>query len=219
VPPYPRPDARNAGYGTPVIDGVMSAAEWATAARFDFQTNLPPFDGGGTAPASLFVMNDGSNLFFAVQISRPSYGGATNPGFIFDNNDDGCPEEGDDGFNMYVGLYSPVTLSDIHRFSCPGAPVNSVGCSTWDAEKNGTAAAGSDGIYTTVEMSHPLNSGDAFDIALRPGDTVGFHFSLRLFSLTPSCNYGWNCMADTELPAVSSYNAYVRIRTSGGPVH
>jgi hypothetical protein len=227
VSPYPRLVAKNAGYGTPVIDGVMNASEWATAARFDLQANLPPYDGGGTTPASVYVMNDGINLYFALKVARVAFGGATNPTFIFDNNDDNCPAEGDDGFGMYVGTYSPPVLSDIYRYSCPGAPLNSVGCSAYDMEQTrgilpagkteGRTAATNDGMFTYIEMTHPLNSGDALhDIALKPGDPVGFHFSLRLFSLTSSCNYGWNCMADTEVPAVSSYNAYVRITTAAG---
>ena len=227
VSPSPRLDALKAGYGTPVIDGVMNASEWSTAARFDFQANLPPFDGGGTTPASVYVMNDGVNLYFALKLASASFGGATNPSIIFDNNDDNCPAEGDDGFGMYVGTYSPPTLSDIYRYSCPGAPVNSVGCSAYDTETSrgilpagtteGRTAAKNDGTYTIIELSHPLNSGDGLhDLALRPGDSVGFHLSLRLFSQTTSCNYGWNCMADTEMPAIGSYNAYVRITTAAG---
>jgi hypothetical protein len=226
----PRPAASKAGYGTAVIDGVMAADEWKTAARIDFPANLPSNDGGGTTPASLYIMNDGSNLYFAIQVARTSFGGATNPMFLFDNNDDGCPWEGDDGFGMYVGIYSPPTLSDIYRYSCPGTPEGSVGCSAMDTESSrgilpagkieGQTAATNDGTFTIIEMSHPLNSGDALhDIALRPGDSAGFHLSLRLFSLTPACNFGAACYADTELPAGGSYNSYGRIMTAAGTSH
>src|SRR3990172_2087064 len=64
-------------YGIATIDGVMSPGEWDNAAKIDFQANVPAEDGGGTTPATLYVMNDGINLYLAVKISRPSFGVTT----------------------------------------------------------------------------------------------------------------------------------------------
>ncbi|MGE5172868.1 MAG: hypothetical protein ACM3MD_03470, partial [Betaproteobacteria bacterium] len=44
------------GYGTATINGTMDAGEWDHAGKFDFQANVPPSDGGGTTPATLYVM-------------------------------------------------------------------------------------------------------------------------------------------------------------------
>jgi hypothetical protein len=117
---------------------------------------------------------------------------------------------------MYVGIYSPPTFLDIYRYTCPGAPSNSAGCSALDTEttrgilpsgtNDGATAATNDGEFTVIEMSHPLRSGDGLhDFSLKPGDTVGFHFNLRLFSLTPACNFGSTCYADTAYPSDSYY--------------
>ena len=46
------------GYGTAVVDGVLSPNEWDRAAHYDFQANRSPAEGGGTVPATLFVMNE-----------------------------------------------------------------------------------------------------------------------------------------------------------------
>ncbi len=205
-------DTGISGYGTATIDGAMKPGEWDTATRIDFQANVPSYDGGGTTPATLYVMNDGTNLYFAVTIARTSFGGATNPVFEFDNNNNGIREDGDDGFGMYVGIYSPVTFLDTYRYTCPGSPAGSAGCSALDTEttrgilpagtNDGKAAATNDGHVTVIELSHPLDSGDHLhDFSLKPGDSVGFHFALRLFSLTPACNTGPSCYADTDVPA------------------
>ncbi len=56
-----------AGIGTPQIDGFIDEifGEWADAARIDFDLNLP---GCGSAPATLLVMNDAANLYWAVRV-------------------------------------------------------------------------------------------------------------------------------------------------------
>lgn len=203
------------GYGTATIDGGMSMGEWDKAARIDFQANIPSNDGGGTTPATLYVMNDKTNLYLAVRIARTSFGGATNPVFEFDNDNDGVREPGDDGYGMYVGIYSSATFLDAYRYTCPGSPAGSAGCSALDTEttrgilpagaNNGAAAAKNDGAYTIIEMSHPFNSGDRLhDFSLKYGDTVGFSLNLRLFSLTPACNFGPACYADTEFPGAGT---------------
>ena len=57
------------GYGTPVVDGVLSPNEWDAAGHFDFQANRSPSEGGGTVPATVFVMNDSTNLYLALRIA------------------------------------------------------------------------------------------------------------------------------------------------------
>ena len=55
------------GTGTPQIDGFIDEdfGEWTNAARMEFDLNLP---GCGSAPATLLVMNDAANLYWAVKI-------------------------------------------------------------------------------------------------------------------------------------------------------
>ena len=56
-----------AGIGIPQIDGFIDEifGEWADAARMNFDLNLP---GCGSAPATLLVMNDAANLYWAVRV-------------------------------------------------------------------------------------------------------------------------------------------------------
>src|SRR5207245_1341250 len=45
---------------TPTIDGVLSPGEWTSAGTEAFNVNLP---GGGSTQGTLYVMNDGVNLY------------------------------------------------------------------------------------------------------------------------------------------------------------
>ena len=199
------------GLGTATINGVFSPGEWNNAGSITFQANLPPNDGGGTTPTTLFAMNDGVNLYLGLKIARPSFGGATSPSFEFDNDHDGLREDGDDVFGMAVGLFSPATFIDAFRFFCFGGtaicgPADTAVLAGFPppGTNDGTTAATSDGSFTYIEISHPLNSADdAHDFSLSPGNTVGFAMNLRLFSLIPACNFGVNCFADTVFPPLS----------------
>jgi hypothetical protein len=86
------------GLGTPAVDGVLDTGEWDAAGRFDFTVSRPPEEGGGTTAATLYVMNDATNLYLAVKVfgsSLPS--GNSVLVFEFDNDHDGVwPESGED---------------------------------------------------------------------------------------------------------------------------
>ena len=195
------------GLGTATIDGVLAPHEWDGAATVGFLVNLPAHDGGGTTPATLSVMNDATNLYLALRIARPSFGGATNPTFQFDNDHDGGIASGDDIIGMIVGIFTPVVFFDAFRLPCPGDPPGTGGCGSDDVNAtppgsiNGAAAATNDGAFTTIEMVHPLNGPDhAHDFSLVAGQTVGFSLFLRLFALDPACNAAPDCYRDTSLP-------------------
>ena len=57
-----------------VVDGVLSPGEWDTAGHYDFPANRSPAEGGGTVPATLFVMNDATNLYLALRVSVTTLG-------------------------------------------------------------------------------------------------------------------------------------------------
>src|SRR5512140_130852 len=75
-------------FGSAVIDGIQSPGEWTGAARYDFAVQKPSSEGGGTTPATLFVMNDAVNLYLAVQVARPALD-RSSVTFEFDDNHDG----------------------------------------------------------------------------------------------------------------------------------
>ncbi|MGH8443384.1 MAG: hypothetical protein ACRETF_10845 [Nevskiaceae bacterium] len=196
------------GRGTAQLDGVISAGEWDDAGRIEFDARVPLHDGGGTVPATLLAMHDDANLYLAVKLRRPAYGGATQPIFEFDNDNDGVLfEPGDDIVHMFVGEFTAPQFWDVYRYPCPGSEDPSfAGCSARDVDgggsSDGAAAPGLDGTFTTIELSHPLDGADdAHDFSLAPGATVGFAFTLHWFSLDTACNFGNECSEDTNLMA------------------
>lgn len=182
------------GFGTATIDGVMSPVEWDNAIKIDFQANVPSSEGGGTTPATLYIMNDGLNIYFAVKVARPSFGYQTLLTVDFDNNNTGIPVEGDDAVQMYAGNATSPAFIDAYRCTCPGAPAGSAGCIIQDSSPNGcilpagtsdgSGAAINDGSLTVMEVSHLLNTKDTLhDMSLHQGSKVGYHVTLRLSDL------------------------------------
>jgi hypothetical protein len=159
------------GFGTPTIDGVISPGEWSAAGVISFQMNLPASEGGGTQPATVYVMNDATNIYFALTFARsPTV--TTSFGVEFDDNHNGAQDATEDVFvaNWDGGYYDDVRKSN----GTAPADVDESGTN------DGTAAAGNDGTNTIIEVSKPLNSGDANDFALSAGDTVGAGIFVRI---------------------------------------
>lgn len=170
--------------GTATIDGAMSPGEWASAASVIVPVNIPASEGGGTASATLYVMNDATQIYFAFKVPRAAL---TTSSFVmeFDNDNDGQSEAGDDGFVFNTDPFGPPSLFDIYRFPCPEAPAGSGGCSGFDDSDGGTtdgvgAVNISDG-FTIYEVSRPLNNADnAHDFSLNPGSKLGFSLFYRV---------------------------------------
>ncbi len=202
------------GLGTSTIDGVMSPGEWDNAAKVDFQASLPSSEGGGTTPATLYVMNDGLNLYMAVKIKRSSFGFQTNFLVDFDNNNDGIAEIGNDGLQMSIGNYVNLMFGDYYRYVKPGDPVGSDNgwqLDTADTVNMGTsdisAFAKNDGTYTIFELSHLLCSKDSLhDFCLKRGATVGFRATLQLYPLasTATSPKGVKPYAETVIPVAGT---------------
>jgi len=194
------------GRGTPVLNGTLAQSEWSGAATFDFDVNVP---GGGTTPARLYVMNDDTNLYFAVRVTRSVTDAYMGVVFLFDNNANGLfsdePfEEGDDAFgfttqNGFIDNY--YTL----RPPCPSGQI----CGFSDVDDGGTVdgagAFGSAGTDRIFELSHPLNStDDAHDLSRTLNQSVGMIVSVSI--LAQNANVG----SDTPYP--SGTHLYLRLR-------
>lgn len=156
-----------------VIDGVMSPGEWSGAATLPFMTSDAP----GLVPATLYVKVDATNLYLAIKIGRPTTGQQVGATFEFDNNDDGVAfEVGDD--QLIVSLAPGGSgINDAFR-DATGTTADHTSGGTTD----GDAAVGSDATSTTIEVVHPLNSGDTgHDIAISSAaPEVGMFFSVIL---------------------------------------
>jgi hypothetical protein len=168
----------------PTIDGIMSAGEWDDADTIDF---VSPHTGGAPAPIShtLYVMNDLDNLYLAIK--RYDYytsGSADWITFIFDNDDDGLLEIGDDVLKLQHTSSTPAQGEFLDMFNLGSYPTED---ENYGGTVDGEGAMGTDGTIRIFELSHPLNSGDygylnaeetetgPHDFSLAPGDTVGFN--------------------------------------------
>ena len=172
------------GSGTAVVDGVMSPGEWDNAGQITFQAKLPALEGGGTTPATVYVMNDTHNLYLAVRVQRAQLD-PSSIGFEFDNDHDGIREPGDDALLLNGHPIFGSGFFDSVRRTCAGDPPGTMYCAPNDApiggSNDGEGAAANDGTYSVYELSHPLNSADdANDVSLGPGQIVGFQVWVRL---------------------------------------
>jgi len=152
------------GYGTATVDGSIGAGEWAAAGK----VNFGPF-GPGPYTGTLYMMNDGTDLYMAVSISGdPDYGPGDFDSFValFDNDHDGVHEVGDD----MLGAGNPFAFADWYYLMPTWADDPPAG--TIDGQGAGSQFAPN---LNHFELSHPLDSADdAHDFSLSVGQTVGF---------------------------------------------
>jgi hypothetical protein len=201
------PDVSVFGAGTAVVDGVMSPGEWDNAGQITFPVNLPASTGGGTTPATLYVMNDTDNLYLALRVQRASLD-RSSVGFEFDNDHDGIREAGDDAIHLNGSPNFPSAFFDSFRGPCAGDPPGSLTCADNDnqvgATNDGQGAAANDGTDSVYELSHPLDSGDdPHDFSLGAGDVVGFQVWVRFIV------GGWpEGFGDTYFPTDYVLNAH-----------
>ncbi len=166
------PDLVLSGHGTASIDGVLSPGEWDHAGRTDVLVNIPAGGEGGTAQATLFVMNDEANLYLGWRIERRTPF-ATWLLFEFDNGDDGsAPGVGNSDIEWRFGdphgdAFDPRSYRGASRgYGHSGLE---------DLVPGGKAVAGDDGISYFYEISQPLDR-----LSLDPSGAVGFSFRVRL---------------------------------------
>lgn len=167
------PEVRLSSSGTAVVDGVRSPGEWDTAARVDFEIILPA---GGTTPATLYAMNDGTKLYLGVRIPGPHIGRG-GIAFEFDNDHDGVREQGDN-IALVTATEAGFTEGTLDGFRDHCGNPNPA-CGFRDADYGGTTdmvgAATNDGTAVFYEASVLLDTADdAHDFSLKVGDTVGF---------------------------------------------
>jgi len=155
------------GCGTPVVDGKVGSTEWASAGQFRLSVGTPD---RRSKPGTLYLMNDSFNLYVAVAFDQPA---ATPPNQMFIAFF--LPSGGVAGvdglsFDPAVGFSDRVNPSfDLLR----NVPDATLGGTT-----DGTAAFANNGFRSAYEFSHPLNSGDRWDVALSYGDTIPYAFTI-----------------------------------------
>lgn len=183
-----------AGYATPVIDGVRSPGEW------DDVVPRPVFT--GLTGSLLYVLNDNTNLYVALWVPDTSLSIIDQFRLRIDSDHDGLNMEGDDE----LGVTGTGIFFDLHY---AGGFWNQ-----GDAFSDGSAAAGpvdGGGFY---ELSHPLDSGDMYDMSIVAGDTIGLCVRYNPNGMT-SVNdiYPPDCMN-----SLNQQSLYVDVATSTGTV-
>ena len=145
--------AIGAGSGTPTIDGVRSPGEWDAA--------HPKAVFTGLAGSLLYVLLDDANLYVALWVPDATLTITDQFRLRVDGDHDGLNTQGDDELAVAgTGLFF-----DLHYDS-----------GFWnqgDPFSHGSAAAGLLDGGAFYELSHPLDSGDPFDISAAMGDTLG----------------------------------------------
>lgn len=149
----------------PKIDGNIEDEEWNTAAKVDL--NITSYNG------TIYVMNDGGNLYLAAKITDDDFGMGPNTWdvfmFLFDNDNDGVPEKGEDGLFCFTITGPPYDV--FYNVTEPAWPSDAADGGTVDGRHDETG----DGSYNYFECVHPLNSfDDAHDFSLKIGDIIGF---------------------------------------------
>jgi hypothetical protein len=183
------------GFGTATIDGVINSAEWQCAQHIDFNANLS----GGNAPATLYWMNDGSNLYLAVKVQRSVNDKINTLQFNFDNNASapasGIAETNDDiliedGATGFSDNYLTLKCTNSSQSSCGATDASGGGAA------NGAGATQWQSGYRMYEIKHPLSSGDVHDIARVAGQQLGFFLTLQ---------QGSGAQGNTQWPGFRSY--------------
>ncbi len=171
-----------AGTGTATMDGSFGTSEWQCARSYDFTANVS----GGSTPATLYVMNDATNIYLAVRIRRSSTDKVNTLQFNFDNNDSwtlsagaGAAETGDEVLSLdavagFRDAFLTLKCVNSSQSSCWATDLSAGGTS------EGSGAVKNDGTYTTYEVVHPLNTADnAHDFSLSVGSKVGVFLTLQ----------------------------------------
>ena len=171
----------------PTIDGVLETGEWDDAAMQAF-TLLDWLGNPTTITGTVYMMNDATNLYIAIEVSEDDSDTSDRMTVFFDNNNDGTLDDDEDALLHSSWFY------DMH----------------WDGEEDqwlednphgasGAKRVGSDWVF---EFLHPLCSGDPFgeDFCLNLGDVVGFNLGFQNWVAPSWPWYQWPSINTHEDP-------------------
>jgi hypothetical protein len=159
------------GFGTATIDGSMGTGEWGGAGHADFTVNRSSSEGGGTVPATVYVMNDATNLYIAIKVVNATVASSAALVHFDGDHNSRYLAEGEDVIHV-------DTLGEFHdRFMHQTSPT------TWTPAEDTTYGGTEDGDerdgdatgYSFFEFAHPLDTSDnAHDVSLARGSKIGF---------------------------------------------
>jgi hypothetical protein len=144
--------------GSVIVDGTIGSTEWAPALQLPLAV---PIVGSTPLPVDLRVLQDGENLYASVRVPRTDV--TVVLGVDYDNNRNGVKDSGEDE----VFASTAGAVADGVSIDCE----SSHGCGRQNDQALGgtldvTASWGTTTNVTALELSHPLASGDSYDIAV-----------------------------------------------------
>ena len=126
---------------------------------------VPLFD---SLPGSaLFILNDAVNLYLAMSVPAEILLPEARFIILLDNDSNETIDEGDDT----LALIGSSVFQDTHFGLLPSGKFN---CCFEDITRDGEGMARHAAGVSFFEVAHPLNSGDPGDIAIIPGEGLGF---------------------------------------------
>lgn len=170
---------------TPAIDGQIGGKEWNDANKVNTSLRMVETDGTsqGSHPFTLYIKNDDKNLYMAIKLENEEHDGTMDGEdfsslimdsftILFDNNDDGLLQSGEDKKSLYI-INGVSLVMDAHHLSpedqAKGMQQESESQDITGAIKHTTM--GKSGDYL-IEIKIPISSGDSQDIIKKPGDKV-----------------------------------------------
>ena len=184
--------ARVGSFGTATVDGVETPGEWSAADVLHLFVPRSPLRGSGDnpTPATMSLMNDGTNLYAAIRV--PGAHARTDIELQFDEDHDRRLERNDDVLAVSVlpTDVAPRALALHDRFlhcvtvSSPGCRTDDTSSATGDPPAGTTDGRAAGGVETSrdfIEIVHSLASRDAaHDIQTAPGRILGLRVVLKV---------------------------------------
>lgn len=199
---------------TPTIDGLIETSEWADAVAYVTDVPWRDFFYALTGPETRMMVlakNDGDDLYLAFRIDDDDWDvevdGSGNPTLLdfftigFDEDDSGTLDSGED-VNDVLPIWSGGFF-DKHNPTDDDDEFNGFGRIRYHSSESRFHA----------ELRIPLNSGDADDIAILPGDEIGLYVRMvdALDAATPANTRGQAFLFDDQSGYVGSLRTVVAV--------
>lgn len=158
------------GFGAPVVDGDLAPGEWDGAGRYDFQAQRAPEEGGGTVPASFYVMNDPTNLYLALRVAVTNFGYSAFDA-VFHAPGPSAFAAGSDILRVH-----PTSWADMHYHQTSPFEWTWLSDVADGGTQDGTVATQTHSGFIVYEVAHPLDTADDLhDFSLRIPKHVTFY--------------------------------------------
>lgn len=199
------------GFGTAVLDGEIAPGEWDTAGRYEFQARRSPEEGGGTVPASFYVMNDSTNVYLALKVAVTNIGGSVFS-TVFQAPGQNPFAPGND-----ILVAGSTWFDDFHY--------HQTSPNSWDwladiadaGTREGASASQTHLGFVAWEVSHPLDTADNLhDMSVTIPKHVTFYadfehcLSACVGTFVPASGFG-------QIVVVSGTHVPPETRITGGP--